>query len=316
MANLSRLEGELKPQALRILEMLRAAPERGVSNGDFIRSYIERFGGRICEMRKLGWQIETVREGQGKSRYFLRAEPGEQPRSGEAWEPSDICQCGCEKPIHRAGARYLPGHYDRQDTVEYAVDPLSGCWVWQRNLYANGYGKRTVRRPDGSKGAELAHRHYYEKHVGAIPEGLHIDHLCRNRACVNPDHLEPVTAAENNRRCPAVKLSPDQVREIRSSDQPAAKMAKRFGVNSRSIYAIRNGKKWADLPQEPAGSSAGAHMVTTRQRASTGPGGLRMRRPKDSDAVAGLGGPMCPGGGSLFSTNEQSSMYDPWSEVA
>jgi hypothetical protein len=75
MQNSSRPEDALKPQARQVLSMLRGRGERGVTNGDFIRSYIERFGGRICEMRKLGWEIETVREGQGKSRYFLRAEP-------------------------------------------------------------------------------------------------------------------------------------------------------------------------------------------------------------------------------------------------
>ncbi|HEY0391013.1 MAG TPA: hypothetical protein VGC63_04825 [Solirubrobacterales bacterium] len=75
MANSSRLEGDLKPQARRVLEMLRSAGDRGVSNGDFVSAYMARFGGRICEMRKLGWSIETVREGQGRSRYFLRAEP-------------------------------------------------------------------------------------------------------------------------------------------------------------------------------------------------------------------------------------------------
>jgi hypothetical protein len=75
MSNSNRPEESLKPQAQAVLQMLRAAGGRGVSNGDFIRSYIERFGGRICEMRKLGWEIETVREGQGRSRYFLKGEP-------------------------------------------------------------------------------------------------------------------------------------------------------------------------------------------------------------------------------------------------
>ena len=46
----------------------------------------------------------------------------------------------------------------------------------------------------------LAHRVYYERHVGPVPEGLELDHLCRNPGCVNPEHLEPVTHAENIRR--------------------------------------------------------------------------------------------------------------------
>jgi hypothetical protein len=75
-------------------------------------------------------------------------------------------------------------------------DPMSGCWLWAGAAMAKGYG---------SFGAVpgkliLAHRWAYEHFVGPIPAGLVIDHLCRNRSCVNPAHLEAVTGLENTRR--------------------------------------------------------------------------------------------------------------------
>ena len=64
-----------------------------------------------------------------------------------------------------------------------------GCWMWDNE---SGYGRfKTTAKND------LAHRYAYELLVGPIPDGLHIDHLCRNPQCVNPDHLEPVTMREN-----------------------------------------------------------------------------------------------------------------------
>lgn len=73
----------------------------------------------------------------------------------------------------------------------------SGCWEWMASKGSNGYG----RFGDGwKKSPKLSHRASYEALTGPIPDGLVIDHLCRNRGCVNPDHLEPVTIGENVRR--------------------------------------------------------------------------------------------------------------------
>ncbi len=72
-----------------------------------------------------------------------------------------------------------------------------GCWEWQASTSV-GYG--VIGRGRRGEGTVLAHRAMYEQIVGPIPEGLTLDHLCRNRRCVRPGHLEPVTLAENKRR--------------------------------------------------------------------------------------------------------------------
>lgn len=81
-------------------------------------------------------------------------------------------------------------------------DPNSGCWLWVgsddgRSDAGKGYGKFGVDLGGGRMRMRSAHRVSYEIFVGTIPEGLQIDHLCRVKCCVNPQHLEPVTAKEN-----------------------------------------------------------------------------------------------------------------------
>ena len=82
-------------------------------------------------------------------------------------------------------------------------EPMSGCWLWTGGLTDRGYPVHWVNN-DGRKDSKdvRAHRYAYELAIGPIPAELEQDHLCRNRACVNPLHLEPVTHAVNIGRKP------------------------------------------------------------------------------------------------------------------
>lgn len=80
--------------------------------------------------------------------------------------------------------------FSRADVLPRIAISPTGCWEWTGQIKA-GYGRLS--------GAS-AHRISYEVFIGPIPSGLTLDHLCYNPPCVNPDHLEPVTAIENLRR--------------------------------------------------------------------------------------------------------------------
>lgn len=165
------------------------------------------------------------------------------------------CECGCGGPTTlakrtdpRHGAiegqplRFLPGHHSRKSSVEYVADPDTGCWEWQLARFTNGYGR--ILHDQG------AHRLYYERYKGQIPDGLHIDHLCRNRGCVNPDHMEAVEPGENARRAHA-KLTADDVRSIRvrldSGWVTQDEIAREYGLKRQTISDVWVRRNWAHV---------------------------------------------------------------------
>jgi hypothetical protein len=112
--------------------------------------------------------------------------------------PEVVCDC-CGKKFHRDPRAYC----SRDCYVKSFGDPIerfwaktisgeNGCIVWKGSISTSGYGRITLNGKP-----KQAHRFSFEQANGPIPEGLQIDHVCRNRACVNPDHLRLVTSKQN-----------------------------------------------------------------------------------------------------------------------
>ena len=118
----------------------------------------------------------------------------------------------------------------------------TACWVWRDGRTRLGYGK--IKR-DGVN--LLAHRFAWTREHGPIPKGLELDHLCRVRACVNPEHLELVTHAENVRRGAMPKLTAEDVVRIReelAAGRRQQDIAETFGVGRGAIADIATNRTW------------------------------------------------------------------------
>jgi len=173
--------------------------------------------------------------------------------------PYGYCHCGCgelaptsPQTVRKLGyvagepRSYIRNHDKRGTGPKYEIDQ-NGCWIFTGYKNAKGYGMMR----NGGPNMEYAHRVFYKRAKGEIPEGMQLDHLCRNPPCVNPDHLEPVTSTQNQRRGRKPKLSLEQVREIRSRPKvygSTLALAREFNVHPHTITRIRNhpDRFWVD----------------------------------------------------------------------
>lgn len=172
--------------------------------------------------------------------------------------PYGKCRCGCggDAPISQftnqaygwekgKPKKYILGHSVRLSQVDYLEEDrghATPCWVWQMALAKAGYGLTHVNGKTTS-----AHRFYYENRKGTIEKGLQLDHLCKVRCCVNPDHLEPVTNATNSRRGNMTRLTREdthRIKELRASGLVYREIAAIYGITQQYASVIVRGKKW------------------------------------------------------------------------
>lgn len=160
-----------------------------------------------------------------------------------------FCKCGCgqKTSMVRGFYRdYVTGHNRRRHTLNSYCADKHGCWIWKGGFWKSGYGRYGKDRK-----TTFAHRAVYVALGGFIPTGMQLDHLCRNKACVNPDHLEVVSPAENTRRSRTAKLWKVEVKAIRllvkDGMMTQRKIAEKFGVSAQTICDIVNGRIWRDV---------------------------------------------------------------------
>lgn len=148
--------------------------------------------------------------------------------------------------------------------VEYLIDPVTGCWMWQRAKTSAGYG---VIRKSGR--LVYAHREFYERFHGQFPQANDVCHKCDTPSCVNPDHLFLGNASINaldmvskgRFRSPPMKGSLNGNSKLNEVDIPVIKklaeagmsqraIGRRFGVSQFPIMQILKGRIWTHVKKD------------------------------------------------------------------
>lgn len=183
--------------------------------------------------------------------------------------PAGYCHCGCGQRTRIATKndaskgwvkgqplRYLREHSGRSAKMSPRTFPSrrsqpvmqdmgfsSPCWVWPGRTNSDGYG---AVWKDGRH--RKVHRVFYEEAHGPIPEGMPIHHLCGVRACCNPDHLKPVSVAENARLRGTTRLTTEKVlqaRQMRGEGALIREIAAMLGVSNGHAQRVVAGERWS-----------------------------------------------------------------------
>lgn len=202
--------------------------------------------------------LKTVR---GEPQRFVLGHHGRLQPPVQYVETKCLCGCGSfTYPVKKTktshgqtkgqAAKYLPGHrrFRIISTDDYTVTEMgynTPCWIWNHCLGNEmGHGKVTIRRRK-----MWAHRAYWIEKNGQVPQGLELDHLCRNPSCVRPDHLEPVTHQENLRRGNGARMTPElhaRILELRTEGLSHREIANIVGLGKTTIGSVLDGSRWAD----------------------------------------------------------------------